>query len=93
MSRKQFIPNIPGAIDRCMGEISVNGVRLFVRILLEHDRIDFGVVQCFDRWANSCDFSAKIPKSERQWDHILDRLATQLKKGNYSLELGQRVWL
>ena len=75
------------------GEITLAGklVRIYV---LEHiDQIRFGLDENFDRWANSTDFRAMIPRTERQYESILEKLEKQIEAGNYDKGWAKEIWL
>jgi len=95
--KRRYVPSFDHPADSCRqpyeGEILVAGQKVNVYVLEHIDEIRFGMAKSFDRWANSSDFRAKMPQTEKQYERILERLASEIEAGNYDTGLAKEVWL
>lgn len=54
------------------GMLIACGPKFRIRALTEFNSIQFGFEETFDRWANSSDYEAQMPESDKELDRLLE---------------------
>jgi hypothetical protein len=66
------------------------GDRCYYRCL-DGKTLEIGVKKCFDRWANSIDFTCKVPKDVKGFDALMLALDDCIKNERYDIGVGQAL--